>query len=54
VAVACGFSGHGFKFAPVVGQILADIAEHGKTRHPIELFDPGRFDGAATARGGLA
>jgi sarcosine oxidase len=54
VAVACGFSGHGFKFAPVVGQILADLAEHGKTRHPIQLFDPGRFDGAATARGGQA
>jgi sarcosine oxidase len=41
VAVAAGFSGHGFKFAPVVGEILADLAEHGRTDRPIGLF---RFD----------
>lgn len=43
VAVACGFSGHGFKFAPVVGEILADLAVEGVTSHPIGLFDPARF-----------
>jgi sarcosine oxidase len=43
VSVAGGFSGHGFKFAPVVGEILADLALTGRTRHPIGLFDPGRF-----------
>jgi sarcosine oxidase len=43
VTVACGFSGHGFKFVPVVGEILADLATTGSTRHPIALFDPGRF-----------
>ena len=42
VAVACGFSGHGFKFAPVVGEILADLAVEGTTKHPIGLFDPRR------------
>ena len=42
VAVACGFSGHGFKFVPVVGEILADLAIDGSTRHPIGLFDPRR------------
>jgi sarcosine oxidase len=42
VAVACGFSGHGFKFVPVVGEILADLATEGTTRHPIDLFDPRR------------
>jgi monomeric sarcosine oxidase len=42
VSVACGFSGHGFKFVPVVGEILADLATEGTTRHPIGLFDPGR------------
>ncbi len=26
VAVACGFSGHGFKFAPVIAEILTDLA----------------------------
>jgi sarcosine oxidase len=43
VVVACGFSGHGFKFVPVVGEILADLAVEGTTRHPIALFDPLRF-----------
>jgi sarcosine oxidase len=43
VIVACGFSGHGFKFVPVVGEILADLATTGATAHPIALFDPRRF-----------
>src|SRR4051794_15692078 len=42
VTVACGFSGHGFKFVPVVGEILADLALTGTTSHPIALFDPQR------------
>jgi len=48
VAVAAGFSGHGFKFLPVVGEILADLAIDGTTRHPIDPFAPDRF---ATLRG---
>ncbi|OBB60301.1 N-methyltryptophan oxidase [Mycobacterium sp. 852013-51886_SCH5428379] len=43
VTVACGFSGHGFKFVPVVGEILADLASTGTTAHPIALFDPRRL-----------
>ncbi|GID26101.1 monomeric sarcosine oxidase [Paractinoplanes brasiliensis] len=43
VTVACGFSGHGFKFVTVVGEILADLATCGSTAHPIGLFDPRRF-----------
>ncbi|GLP73464.1 N-methyltryptophan oxidase [Mycobacterium antarcticum] len=43
VTVACGFSGHGFKFVPVVGEILADLAMTGTTEHPIALFDPRRL-----------
>ncbi|HST66819.1 MAG TPA: N-methyl-L-tryptophan oxidase [Mycobacteriales bacterium] len=43
VVVACGFSGHGFKFVPVVGEIVADLVRDGSTRHPIGLFDPRRF-----------
>ncbi|MGH8631381.1 MAG: FAD-dependent oxidoreductase, partial [Burkholderiales bacterium] len=43
VAIAAGFSGHGFKFAPVVGEILADLVQDGVTRHPIALFSPDRF-----------
>jgi sarcosine oxidase len=42
VAIAAGFSGHGFKFTSVVGEILADLAVEGSTRHPIELFSPRR------------
>jgi hypothetical protein len=30
-----GFSGHGFKFAPVIGEIAADLALAGGTAHPI-------------------
>jgi sarcosine oxidase len=43
VAIAAGFSGHGFKFSSVVGEILADLVETGKTALPIELFHVGRF-----------
>ncbi len=43
VAVAAGFSGHGFKFAPVVGEILADLALDGRTDHDISLFALDRF-----------
>lgn len=32
VAFAAGFSGHGFKFAPIVGSILADYAIDGRTQ----------------------
>lgn len=42
VTVACGFSGHGFKFVPVIGEVLADLAIDGATKHPIALFDPAR------------
>ncbi len=47
VTVACGFSGHGFKFVPVVGEIIAELAVDGATRHPIALFDPARLRGGA-------
>lgn len=43
VVVACGFSGHGFKFVPIVGEILADLVIDGATGHPIDLFDPDRL-----------
>jgi sarcosine oxidase len=43
VSLACGFSGHGFKFAPVVGEILADLALSGTTAHPIDFLRLARF-----------
>lgn len=45
VVVAAGFSGHGFKFASVVGEILADLALDGRTALPIGFLAPGRFTG---------
>lgn len=44
VAVACGFSGHGFKFASVLGEVLADLAMEGDTPHPVSLFRATRFE----------
>jgi sarcosine oxidase len=44
VSVAAGFSGRGFKFCSVVGEILADLALAGETRHDIARLRLGRFD----------
>ena len=43
VSFASPCSGHGYKFASVVGEILADLAVDGATRHPIEMFSSRRF-----------
>ena len=43
VSFASPCSGHGFKFASVVGEIMADLAEKGMTRHDISLFSLDRF-----------
>ncbi len=46
VVMACGFSGHGFKFASVMGEILADLVTEGATRHPIGFLSLDRFRGS--------
>jgi sarcosine oxidase len=38
VIVASPCSGHGFKFASVIGEILADLAIGGATAHDLSLF----------------
>jgi sarcosine oxidase len=43
VVFGCGFSGHGFKFSCVVGEVLADLAIAGRTAHPIGFLSAGRF-----------
>lgn len=43
VIVAAGFSGHGFKFASVMGEVLADLAMRGETAHPIGFLGLRRF-----------
>jgi sarcosine oxidase len=49
VAYASACSGHGFKFASVIGEILADLAILRQTRHNIELFSHERFLGTGRA-----
>ncbi len=41
--VCGGFSGHGFKFAPVIGEIAADLALDGGTSHSISFLSLARF-----------
>ncbi len=38
VSFASPCSGHGYKFASVIGEVMADLAETGITRHDISLF----------------
>ena len=43
VVFAAGFSGHGFKFAPVIALALADLALQGKTELPIGFLSLDRL-----------
>jgi monomeric sarcosine oxidase len=49
IVIASPCSGHGFKFATVIGRILADLALTGSTDHPIARFrlDRPALSGAA-------
>lgn len=44
VVIATGFSGHGFKFAPIIGHILADLSIKGDTSYPIDFLRLNRFE----------
>ncbi len=43
VSIASACSGHGYKFCSVVGEVMADLAIDGSTRHDIGLFRLDRF-----------
>ncbi len=43
LTVLAGFSGHGFKLSPVLGEVAADLATTGTTGHSITHLDPQRF-----------
>ena len=45
VILCGGFSGHGFKFAPVIGEVAADLALDGGSRHQIDFLSLRRFRG---------
>jgi sarcosine oxidase len=47
LTVLAGFSGHGYKLAPVIGEIAAQLALTGDSELSAALFDPHRFDGSA-------
>src|SRR5690606_4921429 len=40
---AFGFSAHGFELSPIIGEIMADLVEHGESRLPIHPFRVNRF-----------
>jgi glycine/D-amino acid oxidase-like deaminating enzyme len=44
VLIATGFSGHGFKFGPLVGLIAADLIDSGKTDYEIARFSLSRLE----------
>jgi monomeric sarcosine oxidase len=51
VVFAAGLSGHGFKFTSVLGEVLADWALQGETRHPVDFLSLRRL--AASTRAAL-
>jgi len=42
VAIAAGFSGHGYKFSSAVGEILSQLVTTGSTNQDISLFSASR------------
>lgn len=47
IVLASPCSGHGFKFASVIGEVLADLAATGTSRMDLSLFAYARFPGLA-------
>ena len=43
VVIGGGFSGHGYKFAPVIGEVLGDLAVKGGTVWPVDFLGIRRF-----------
>jgi sarcosine oxidase len=44
VVFAAGLSGHGYKFTPMLGEALADLALEGKTKLPVEFLSRARLE----------
>jgi glycine/D-amino acid oxidase-like deaminating enzyme len=51
VILCGGFSGHGFKFAPAIGEIAADLALDAGSRHRIDFLSLKRFGVSQRANG---
>lgn len=49
IVAACPCSGHGFKFAPAIGEAIADLAIERRSRHDLRLFSFERLVGDSAA-----
>ena len=49
VAIAAGFSGHGFKFCSVVGEIMTDLVMEGESPFDLGMFSAARFSSTPSA-----
>ncbi len=43
IAVGVGWRGTGYKFAPLIGRTLAELARNGRSEHALNRFSPARF-----------
>ncbi|KAI6658062.1 Peroxisomal sarcosine oxidase [Oopsacas minuta] len=43
IYICCGFSGHGFKLAPVIGQLMSDMLYGTETKFDLKHFSLKRF-----------
>lgn len=46
IVVAAGFSGHGFKFSSVMGEVIADLVQTGRSRWSIDFLSARRLNSA--------
>lgn len=53
IILLSGFSGHGFKMAPVMGEVAADLILEGKTKYPVNHLSPNRFSNEFSVRSKL-
>lgn len=54
IVAACPCSGHGFKFAPAIGEAVADLAIERRSRHDLHLFSFERLVGDSAAEAASA
>jgi N-methyl-L-tryptophan oxidase len=50
VIIAAGFSGHGFKFASIVGKVICELITEGKTNDDISMFSLHRFSSECSSK----
>ena len=44
IIITGGFSGHGFKFASIIGEIVSDLVDKGNSKYPIDFLKIKRFN----------